>query len=125
MLELTVVLAVMAVLLTIAVPSYRQYAQRADRAEAIRLMLAAAGCQERIRADRGYYDTSRCIDSADNDHYTLSFEPADNSASMEFVIVAEPAETRGNLCGNLSLDHTGARGISAEGGSLSSCWGGR
>jgi len=123
--ELVVVVAVMAVLLTIAIPTYQQYTQRAERADAIRAMLAVAGCQERIRASLGQYDTTQCLDGATIDTYRLRIEPADISASSEFTVFAEPVRNVVNTCGTLSLDHTGARGISSEEGSLAACWSGR
>ena len=125
LLELMVVLALMAVLLTVAIPSYRQYIQRGERAEAIRLMLAIAQCQERIRANTGYYDTTQCLDGMDHASYSLRIQPIGTPGSPVFEVVAEPNEPEGNTCGALSLDQTGARGITSESGTLSACWGGR
>ncbi len=125
LLELVVVLAVMAVLLTIAVPSYQQYIQRAERAEAIRLMLAVAGCQERVRAANGLYDTTQCLDGFGSDAYELRIDPAENTSAPGFAIVAVPQRSEGNACGALGLDHTGSRSIGNKNGTLSACWGGR
>jgi len=124
-LELVVVLAVMAILLSIAVPTYRQYAQRGERADAIRVMLAVAGCQERIRLIQGSYDTTRGLDQAEISSYRIRVEPAENTASSVYMIVASPLQTADNSCGALSLDHTGARRISLQEGSPQSCWNGR
>jgi prepilin-type N-terminal cleavage/methylation domain-containing protein len=77
LLELVTVLAIVAVLLALAVPGYQRFAQRAERAEAVRALLAAAACQERIRAQTGYYDTTRCLDGAASANYALRIEPAD------------------------------------------------
>jgi type IV pilus assembly protein PilE len=125
LLELVVVLAVMAVLLTIAVPSYRQYIQRIERADAIRLLLAVADCQERIRANTGLFDTTHCLEGMNHSKYSLTIEPAGNTASPGFEAIAEPNLSEGDSCGALSLDHTGTRSISSENGTLSACWGGR
>lgn len=125
LLELVIVLAVMAVLLTIAVPSYRQYAQRIERADAIRALLSVASCQERIRAASGFYDTTQCLSGLGSEAYTFRIYPPADSSSQGFEAIAEPFDKSDSSCGSLSLDHTGARGISAESGSLSACWGGR
>jgi type IV pilus assembly protein PilE len=124
-LELVVVVAVMAVLLTLAVPSYRQYMVRAERADAIRFLLAVANCQERIRAGIGVYDTTRCLENTSIDGYQFRMEPADNMSTSRFLVLAEPEQSEGNLCGVLGLDHTGTRSISEESGAVSDCWGGR
>jgi type IV pilus assembly protein PilE len=95
LLELMIAMLVVAVLLGLAIPSYRQYVSRAHRAEAVRTLLAAASCQERIRAQSGYYDTARC------------------------------ASGLADRCGSLTLNHAGTRAVSADGASVADCWGGR
>ena len=125
MLELVMVLAIIGVLATIAVPSYQWYVQRAYRAEAIRMMLVVADCQERIRARTGFYDTSRCDEDLANDSHELRIEPADRNQTLEFTIIAEPRRGRNDPCGSLSLDQSGTRGISSKQDAVSKCWSGR
>ena len=125
LLELVIVLAVVSVLLTLAIPSYQRYTQRVHRAEAIRMMLAIADCQERVRANTGFYDTSSCGEGLDSDSHELRIEPPDSTAALEFTIVAHLRLGRDDACGNLSLDQAGTRGISGDGATLNKCWGGR
>ena len=126
MLELVTALAIVAVLLALAVPGYQRYLQRAERAEALRALLAAAACQERVRAQGGYYDTSRCLDHGALAAYTIRIEPPDNDSALTFTLLAEPIKPRaGDPCGSLSLNQAGTRGISGDAGALAACWGGR
>ena len=125
LLELVIVLAVIGVLLTLAIPSYQQYTQRAHRAEAIRMMLAIADCQERVRESTGFYDTSSCGEGFNSDSHELRIEPPDTTASLEFTIIAQLRQGSDDTCGNLSLDQTGSRGISSNLATVSKCWGGR
>jgi type IV pilus assembly protein PilE len=126
MLELVTVLAIVAVLLALAVPGYQRYLQRAERAEALRALLAVAACQERIRAQSGYYDTSHCLDDAATAAYTIRIEPPDDDNALDFMLIAEPLRPRaGDPCGSLSLDQAGTRGISGDAVELAACWGGR
>lgn len=125
LLELMIVLAVIAVLLTIAVPSYQQYVQRANRAEVIREMLEVADCQSRIKANNGFYDTSRCLDGLSNTRYDVLLEPLDNTTATEFTVIAAPKGNNDQQCGNLSLDHTGTQAISGGEEFLERCWSGR
>jgi type IV pilus assembly protein PilE len=126
LLELVIALAVVAILLALAVPAYQRYVQRGERAEAVRLLLSAAACQERVRAQGGYYDTSRCLEGVEASAYEFRIEPPDDSASLAFTVVAEPKQPRGDdPCGSLSLDQAGTRGISGAADSLAACWGGR
>jgi len=125
LLELAVALVIMAVLLALAVAGYRQYVQRVERAEAIRLILAVAACQERTRGNLGVYDTTSCLDTMGSSAYDLRIEPEGESSTNRYTIFAEPKISTGNTCGGLSLDHTGARAIGNEEGVLTDCWGGR
>jgi len=125
LLELVIVLAVIGVLLTLAIPSYQRYTQRAHRAEAIRMMLAIADCQERVRASTGFYDTSSCGGGINSDSHKLRIEPPDNVASLEFTIIAQLRQGSNDACGNLSLDQAGTRGISGNQVDVNKCWGGR
>ena len=125
LLELVIVLAVIGVLLTLAIPSYQRYTQRVHRTEAIRMMLAIADCQERIRASTGFYDTSSCGEGFNSNSHELRIEPPDSTASMEFTIIAQLRQGSNDACGNLSLDQTGSRGIGSNQATVSKCWGGR
>jgi Tfp pilus assembly protein PilE len=57
--------------------------------------------------------------------YNLRLEPTGIPSSSGFAVTADPGNKVGDECGTLSLDHTGARGISSETGTVSACWGGR
>jgi type IV pilus assembly protein PilE len=125
LIEVVIAVAVVAILLALAVPGYQRYLQRADRAEAVRALLAAAACQERVRAAGGYYDTGRCLDALDSEAWRFRFEPPGDDVALAFTVVAEPLRTRaGDTCGSLSLDQAGTRAISGE-GAIGDCWGGR
>lgn len=122
-LEILVVIAITAILMSLAIPSFQQYLQRGHRAEAIHAVLAIAGCQERIRAATGYYDTTRCFQDFDNDRYLFSLTPAGETRALEFRASATP-ETEDN-CGVLGIDQAGTRSIAGKPEHLTACWGGR
>ena len=125
LLELVIAMGVIAVLVALAMPTYQRYAVRAHRAEAVRILLGAAACQERLRAESGFYNTSRCASGLDTNHYAFEIEPPDETAAIEFRVVAVPrgAAAVGG-CGSLSLDHAGSRGVTGP-RALADCWGGR
>ena len=126
LLELMIALLILSILLGLAVPSFHRYMQRAQRAEAVRMLLAIAACQERIRAQSGYYDTTRCLDVFESAHYTVSVDPPDNTASNLFSLIAEPIRPGpDDACGALSLDQSGARGIEGDASAPAGCWAGR
>jgi len=126
LLELMIVCSLMAVLLSLAVPSYRHYLLRAHRSTAIEALLSAAACQERIYASELHYDTRRCLSSGNQAFYRVRFEPAEAAVTNSYVVIADPLRAQaGDLCGSLSLDQSGSRGIGGPAESLRQCWEGR
>ena len=81
LLELVVVVGIVGILLSIAIPSYQRYEQRSQRVEAIRMLLAAAACQEKVRAETGYYDTHACIEGVDG-NYEFRITPPGNATVL-------------------------------------------
>lgn len=126
LLEILVVITIIAVLLSLAIPSYQRYVQRGQRADAIRGLLEITACQERIRASSGYYNTGQCLDNMNNDYYRFILEPVDQAASLVYKAKASPVDRASNdSCGSLSLDQSGTRGISGDPTRLAACWSGR
>jgi type IV pilus assembly protein PilE len=124
--EVVLVVGLLGLMLSIAMPSYQSYLQRGHRVEAIRLLLEAAACQERHRALVGAFDTTRCTGNSDNKFYRLTIEPEGQTSSSEFVLLAEPLERQqGDICGSLSLDQSGTQRISGPQGNLQKCWAAR
>jgi type IV pilus assembly protein PilE len=112
LLEMLVALAVVAVLVALAVASYGNHAIRAQRAEAVRMLLSAAACQERLRSRTGRYDATQCVDDRSGSTYDLRIEPTAEN---------HPADR----CGTLTIDQSGHRSIEGEESLTSACWGGR
>jgi len=126
LIEIVLVVGLLALLLSLAMPTYQGYLVRGHRVEAIRLLLTAAACQERHRARRGAFDTTRCSGNSDNEFYRLIIEPEEQSSSTEFLLIAEPLKRQQHdICGSLSLDQSGTRGISGPPDKLHKCWAGR
>ena len=125
LIELVIVMAVIGILVAIAVPSYRSHMLRVHRTEAIRLLLQASMCQERIYASNGSYDTNRCQPASEYRQYQLSYTTSDTQ-SNSYLAMATPAGPQlADPCGSLSLDQNGARSISGQNISSIKCWNGR
>lgn len=125
LIELMVVVTVVGVLLVSAVPSYRQYLLRVHRTEAIRMLLQASMCQERISASRGSYDTGQCRLDSEQQRYQLEFLPEDTQGPTYVAMAVPQGPQRADLCGSLSLDQSGSRQISGTNISGIKCWNGR
>jgi len=126
LIEIVLVVGLLGLLLSLAMPTYQAYLLRGHRVEAIRLLLTASACQERHRARTGTFDTTRCTGNRDNEFYRLIVEPQGQVSASEFLLIAEPLNgQQRDGCGNLSLDQAGTQGISGPRDRLYKCWGGR
>lgn len=125
LIELVIVVTLVAILMSLAIPAYTHHSLRVHRSEAIRLLLQASICQEHIYASSGNYDTNRCIPSSEFKRYQLGYQ-SENTQSQSYTAVATPIGAQSvDVCGSLLLDQSGLRAISATGGSVSKCWSGR
>ncbi len=125
LIELVIVMAVMGILLTLAVPSYQSYMLRVHRTEAIRMLLQASMCQQRIYAGHGNYDTNQCRSSSEYQRYQVTYQPA-GTQGRTFIAMATPIGAQlADACGSLLLDQNGARSISGTKSSIIKCWNGR
>jgi len=123
--ELVIVVAIVGILLTIASPSYRSYTLRVHRTEAIRMLLQASMCQERLAASRGSYDTSQCRPVSPQHRYEITYSAPD-SQGHAYVAMAVPSGAQlDDPCGSLLLDQSGNRRVSALNASVAKCWNGR
>jgi type IV pilus assembly protein PilE len=126
LIEIILVVGLLALLLSLAMPGYQAYLERGRRVDAVRLLLTAAACQERQRAQKGSFDTTRCAGNSGNEFYQLAIEPAGQAVSDVFLLTAEPIkQQRHDICGSFSLDQSGTQGISGPVGKLRKCWAGR
>ena len=130
LIELIIVMTVMGILLTMALPGYQNYTMRVHRSEAIRLLLQASMCQQRVHASRGTYDTSMCLPVSEQQRYRISYQ-LPNRQSQTYIAVATPTGAqRSDPCGRLALDQNGTRSINANGTNtktitVAKCWNGR
>ena len=125
LIELVIVVAIVAILLTLAVPSYRSYTLRVHRSEAIRMLLQASICQERVHARLGSYDTGQCRTTSGQQRYKLSYRQPSTSGPNYMVVATPVGSQRSDPCGKLWLDQNGQKGISNADSSVMKCWNGR
>ncbi len=130
--ELMIVVAIVALLVTIAVPSYNQYMEDVRREDGRETLLKTAQLLERCYTTHGSYTDSSCNVSfpRDSEDGFYRIPQAGNNAAMtlasnSYTIVAEPqAGHADDECGQLTLANTGAKGLNgAESGiTVDDCW---
>jgi type IV pilus assembly protein PilE len=130
LIEMIVVMVIIGILTAIAVPSYTAYITRSNRTEARGQLLALSHWMEKWRTQNGRYDDPA---NANNPPPTppITQSPATGTAKYTIGIAATPTtytltatptgSMAGDACGNLTVDHTGARGhTGAE--PFNTCW---
>lgn len=128
LIELMIVVAIIAMLAAVALPSYSSYVERGDRAAARAGLLEAQQFMERFYVANDSYALDKAGNAvalparlqsvpAESPKYTLAVNaPAANS----FTLTATPIRAV-SRCGNLTLTNTGVRGITGS-GTVADCW---
>jgi type IV pilus assembly protein PilE len=131
LLELLVAIAILAVLASVALPTYAEYVARSRRFEARAALLEAAHWMERWRTERGRYDDPanagqppaefpwRQVPRAGEAYYTVSVVV---TATTYRITAAAVRTMAGDACRSLSIDETGVRGFTGPGSTEEVCW---
>ncbi|WP_345783826.1 type IV pilin protein [Stenotrophomonas sp. YIM B06876] len=124
LIELMVVVAIVAILSAIALPSYQAHVIKTRRAT------AAACLQERAQFMERFYTTNMTYANAPapaqcgqgvDDFYVIAFSAA--PAAKTYAITATPtAKQKDGKCGTLSIDAKGARGKTGTAATAGECW---
>ena len=132
LIELLVVVSIIGVLASIAIPQYTEFVAKGRRALAKTTLQQQVQFMERYYTQNGRYTTdvagttfvTLTPSSEVTDFYTFSFVSASTNAQA-FVIQAAPQGAQANdRCGTMSISHTGIKSISgaASGVTVTQCW---
>ena len=120
-----IVIAIIAILLTLATPAFRNFSLRSQRTIAITELLQVAACQERMRAEAGMYNTATCL-PLPNQHYRYQYQAPGVSSAKSFRVIAMPYQGQlKDSCGALMLDQGGYREVGNKNADIGKCWSSR
>jgi type IV pilus assembly protein PilE len=117
LIELMVVVVIVAVLASIALPSYRQFVLRSHRTEATAALLALAAAQEKFYLQNDTY-TDELTDAppgglglqatTENGFYTIEIDAAD-ATGFTATAAAAGGQTDDDHCAEFSIDQAGSK----------------
>lgn len=134
LIEVMIVVAIIAILAAIALPSYNEYMRRGHRAEARAGLLQAAQWMERSATANGTYPLTAAFPSSlkviPSDRYDITVaSPTGGTAAdngRTFTLTATPKGGQLNdKCGNYTVTQAGVRDASplSGGATVTDCWG--
>jgi type IV pilus assembly protein PilE len=119
LIEVMIVVVIVAILASIAIPSYRQYVLRTHRTEAKRTLLNVAAAQEKFYLQNNTYAGPSALDTAppgglgiadttENGHYTVVIGAGDASA-FSATATAQGGQTDDSRCASFTINQTGVK----------------
>jgi type IV pilus assembly protein PilE len=134
LIELMIVIVIVAILASIAVPSYRQYVLRSHRVEAKTALLNLAAAQEKFYLENNTYAANTVLTTAppaglglaattENGWYTIAIANGADAANFSATATAAGAQTADTDCATFTLTAQGVRSATKNGGAVSTvCW---
>lgn len=122
LIELMIVVVIVGILTSVAVPAYRDYVVRGYRAEGRNALVDIAAREERYYSDNVTFGSLTQLGvgtDSETGRYTVSVSLIDGGQG--FTATATPTFTDAD-CGNLRLNHQGVRGVTGS-ASVDACWG--
>ena len=132
--ELVIVLVVVAILASIAVPGYRSYVLRTHRVEARTALLNLAAAQEKFYLVNHTYATDPQLTPAppgglglpattENGWYTITIADGANAAAFSATATAAGSQAADGDCSTFTINHLGVKSATRSDGSPSPrCW---
>ncbi len=123
LIELLISLACVAILSSLAWPSYQSWMWRSQRAQARASLLQAAHWFERAASANGSYPLATEVPASvlyiEGQRYTMRV----TSTAQSYTLSASPLGTQtADACGTLTVNHLGVRSVQGASQTAAQCW---
>lgn len=124
LIELVIALCCIALLASLAWPSYQSLILRSQRAQARAALLQAAHWMERAASANGSYPLSADVPAnvlqVDGQRYKMTVTSTAQSYTLSAIPLGQQAA---DACGTLTLNHLGVRSVQEASQTAAQCWG--
>jgi type IV pilus assembly protein PilE len=128
--EVMIVLAIVAILAAVALPSYQDYLRRGKRAEARAGLLQASQWLERVATAGGVYPSRdsafpASLTTVPSTAYVIDFKTKGKEGSGYTLSAIPQGGQTSDTCGTFTLDESGLRGLqdpTASPALIAECW---
>ncbi|BCX70575.1 type IV pilin protein [Pseudomonas izuensis] len=123
LIEIMIVIAIIGIVLTIAMPSFTEYQNKGRRTEVAGLLSEQAQILERFYSQKNIYTGAAGL-SAGNDYYTITPTLTDQTFLLTAVRKAGKSMAT-DKCGDFTISNAGVRGMvnATAGLTTKDCWG--
>ena len=131
LLELMIVVAIVAILASIALPSYQESMRKGRRADGMNKIMELAALQERFYSDNGGYGTLAAIAgganiNSDEGFYVVTAVLGGGGRPQTFILTAtrQGAQVDDARCGDFTYTQAGVKGLLNQGAGVTpdQCW---
>lgn len=118
LIEILIVITIIGILASIAIPNYQDSVRKSKRAEAQKHLLELANYMERtFTENNSYIEATIAASGIINDNYTFT-NPIPDLSVTKYTLTAVPKGAQASdTCGTLTLKQTGQKGAA-----ISRCW---
>lgn len=118
LIELMIVIVVVAILASIAVPSYRQYVLRSHRTEAKAALMNVAAAQEKFYLQNNTYtdelsdappDGLGIPDTTEHGYYTIAIAAGADDTAFSATATATGGQAQDTRCATFTIDQAGVK----------------
>lgn len=125
LMELLIAMVILAILVTVALPSYMAQAQKSRRTDGTSALGRASMVMESCRSDLATYTgcAGRVAATSDESFYNLAVVITGGGSGYTLTATATGVQLEDDYCTTITLNSQGTRGYTGSAADAATCWG--